>query len=134
MSTTKKLNYKQLRKMSHNFSTTEILSVLCNFQVNSKHFPSSMMKSVTTRFHQVFLNRFSPKTSFNDNYCFSQFMIGIGNQVISSAIWDKSARVNFSKTNQIARARRASANLLSLKNLLVLIYPKLHEKNHVITC
>ena len=29
--------------------------------------------------------------------------------MISSAIWDKSARVNFSKTNQIARARRASA-------------------------
>ena len=29
--------------------------------------------------------------------------------MISSAIWDKLARVNFSKTNQIARARRASA-------------------------
>ena len=29
--------------------------------------------------------------------------------MISSAIWDKSARVNFSKANQIARARRASA-------------------------
>ena len=31
--------------------------------------------------------------------------------MISSAImiWDKSARVNFSKTNKIARARRASA-------------------------
>ena len=26
--------------------------------------------------------------------------------MISSAIWDKSARVNFSKTNKIARARR----------------------------
>ncbi len=35
--------------------------------------------------------------------------ICIGNHVISSAIWDKSARVNFSKANQIARARRASA-------------------------
>ena len=101
---TKKLNYKQLRKMSQNFSTTEILSVLCKFQVNSKHFPCSMTKSVTTRFHRFFLNQFSPKTSFNDNYCFSQFMIGIGNHMISSAIWDKSARVNFSKTNQI-RAR-----------------------------
>ena len=33
----------------------------------------------------------------------------IGNHMISSAIWDKSARVNFSKANQIARARRASA-------------------------
>ena len=36
-------------------------------------------------------------------------MICIGNHMISSAIWDKSARVNFSKANQIARARRASA-------------------------
>ena len=35
--------------------------------------------------------------------------ICIGNHMISSAIWDKSARVNFSKANQIARARRASA-------------------------
>ena len=33
----------------------------------------------------------------------------IGNHMISSAIWDKSARVNFSKANQIPRARRASA-------------------------
>ena len=33
----------------------------------------------------------------------------IGNHMISSAVWDKSARVNFSKANQIARARRASA-------------------------
>ena len=36
-------------------------------------------------------------------------LISIGNRMISSAIWDKSARVNFSKTNKIARARRASA-------------------------
>ena len=35
--------------------------------------------------------------------------ICIGNHMISSAIWDKSARVNFSKANKIARARRASA-------------------------
>ena len=38
--------------------------------------------------------------------------------MISSAIWDKSARVNFSKDKQNC----------SLKNLRVLIYPKLHEK------
>ena len=36
-------------------------------------------------------------------------IVRIGNHMISSAIWDKSARVNFSKANQIARARRASA-------------------------
>ena len=35
--------------------------------------------------------------------------ISIGNHMISSAIWDKSARVNLSKTNKITRARRASA-------------------------
>ena len=35
--------------------------------------------------------------------------ICIGNHMISSAIWDKLARVHFSKTNQIAGARRASA-------------------------
>ena len=33
----------------------------------------------------------------------------IGNHMISSAIWDKSARANFSKANEIAVARRASA-------------------------
>ena len=38
-----------------------------------------------------------------------QDVVSIGNHMISSAIWDKSARVNFSKANQIARARRASA-------------------------
>ena len=47
--------------------------------------------------------------------------------MISSAIWDKSARVNFSKTNKIARARRPGA-IYSLKNVRVRIYPKLHEK------
>ena len=31
------------------------------------------------------------------------FLISIGNHMISSAIWDKLARINFSKTNQIAR-------------------------------
>ena len=36
-------------------------------------------------------------------------LISIGNHMISSAIWDKSARVNFSKANQIARALRARA-------------------------
>ena len=35
--------------------------------------------------------------------------ICIGNHMISSAIWNKQARVNFSKTNKSARARRASA-------------------------
>ena len=35
-------------------------------------------------------------------------VISIGNHMVSSAIWDKSARENFSKANQIARARRAS--------------------------
>ena len=36
-------------------------------------------------------------------------LFGIGNHMISGSSWDKSARVNFSKANKIARARRASA-------------------------
>ena len=35
----------------------------------------------------------------------SYTFISIGNDMISSVVWDKSARVNFSKANQIARAR-----------------------------
>ena len=53
--------------------------------------------------------------------------------MISSAIWNKKARVNFSKSNKIAKARRTSAIWGLLKNLRVLIYSKLHKKNHVIT-
>ena len=49
--------------------------------------------------------------------------------MISSAIWDKSARVNFSKTNKIARARRASAICRLGKIYECLIHPKLHEKS-----
>ena len=36
-------------------------------------------------------------------------LLSIGNYMISSAIWNKEARVNVSKTNKIARARRATA-------------------------
>ena len=36
-------------------------------------------------------------------------LICIGNHMISSAIWNKLARVNFSKTNKIALTRRAHA-------------------------
>ena len=32
--------------------------------------------------------------------------LSIGNHMISSTIWNKSARINFSKTNKIAQARR----------------------------
>ena len=39
-----------------------------------------------------------------------------GNRMIWNAIWDKSARVNFSKTNKIARACRASAICMSARN------------------
>ena len=60
--------------------------------------------------------------------------------MISSAIWDKSAQENFSKTSEIARARRASAicslwkfTYVDLSQIALEIYPILHEKNHVIT-
>ena len=53
--------------------------------------------------------------------------LSFGNHMISSAIWNKLAKkIKFSKTNKIC-------NLRSLKNLQVLIYSKLHEKNDVIT-
>ena len=48
----------------------------------------------------------------------------MGNHMILSAIWDKSAQVTFLKANQIA----GKCNLYSLKN-----YPKLQKKNHAIT-
>ena len=48
--------------------------------------------------------------------------------MISSAIWDESAQVNFSMVNQIA------INFVAFEKFRVLIYPKLHEKNSVITC
>ena len=51
----------------------------------------------------------------------------IGNHMISSTIWDRSSQTNFSNTKQIY-------NLQSSKDLRVLIYSKLQEKNHVITC
>ena len=51
----------------------------------------------------------------------------IGNHMISSAIWDKSPQEHFSKTNQFARASRASA-ICSLTYFRVLIYSKLHER------
>ena len=44
------------------------------------------------------------KTKTQYLVCCSTF--SIGNHMISSAIWNKQVRVNFSKTNKIARARR----------------------------
>ena len=50
------------------------------------------------------------------------------NHKISSTIWDEWVRVNYSIANQIARARWHGWNLSFLKNIRVLIYPKLYEK------
>ena len=52
--------------------------------------------------------------------------------MISCAIWNKQAQVNFFKDLQNC-ASRASAICGFWKNLEVHIYSKLHEKNHVIT-
>ena len=50
--------------------------------------------------------------------------------MISSAILNKQECMNFfAKTNKCSLG---SCNLWSLKNLQVLIYSKLHKKNHVI--
>ena len=48
------------------------------------------------------------------DYARSAFMtrhvnISIGNSMVSSAIWEKHARVSFSKTYKIARVRRTSS-------------------------
>ena len=51
-----------------------------------------------------------------------------GNHMPSSATWDESAQGNFSNVTKLQLI------LWSLKNLRQLIYPKLHEKNSVITC
>ena len=53
--------------------------------------------------------------------------------MISSAIWDKSVQVNFSKTNKIARTRRASV-IGSLCSLLWSELSQIARENHVITC
>ena len=42
--------------------------------------------------------------------------ISIGNSMVSSAIWEKHARVSFSKTYKIARVPRTSAICAFLKN------------------
>jgi len=55
--------------------------------------------------------------------------VSIGNNMILSVIWDKSAQVNFSKTNKTARTHNWASAICGLS----MIYPKLHEKNHVIT-
>ena len=61
-----------------------------------------------------------------------EFSLNYGNQMISSAIWNKYARANVSKTIQKTVRARRSSEICSQKNLL--IYSKLHEKNHLITC
>ena len=50
--------------------------------------------------------------------------------MISSAIWNKQARVNISETNKSARVSRVV--FVVFDKFKVLVYSKLHEKNHVI--
>ena len=118
--------------LSHDRRMTN--SLKGSLEHNSIPISLSMRKGRTTYFSR-FCHCALVKIYFNIKQCFyilqwvapqasSNSEISIGNHMISSAIWDKSARVNFSKAN----------NLWSLKNLQVLIYPKLHERNHVITC
>ena len=49
-------------------------------------------------------------------FIMKQTIISIGNSMVSSAIWEKHARVSFSKTYKIARVRRTSAICAFLKN------------------
>ena len=73
---------------------------------------------------------------------FSWDDISIGNHMISSAIWNKKAQVNFSKTNKSARARRASAlcglwkiykclfNPNCTRKIMWLLINNIHEKHN----
>ena len=54
--------------------------------------------------------------------------------MIWSAIWDKSARVNFSKTNKMSRARRASAIFLVFEKFTSADLFQIARENNVITC
>ena len=68
-----------------------------------------MLVSISVTFHSVTLRSLTLRSvTLRQVNC---YVISKGNHMISSAIWDKSARVNLSKTNKIARARRASCNL-----------------------
>ena len=49
--------------------------------------------------------------------------------MISSAIWDKSAQVNFSKTNKIARVQ-----FVVFENFTSADLSQIARENHVITC
>ena len=55
-----------------------------------------------------------------------------GNLMTSSAIWDKSARVNSQRLIKLYEPV-GRVQFVVLKNLRALIYPKLYEKNHVIS-
>ena len=56
-----------------------------------------------------FLSWSQDSADINSRSSFKGAVFSVGNHMISSAIWNKNARVNFSKTNKSARARRASA-------------------------
>lgn len=49
-------------------------------------------------------------------------LISIGNHMIARSIWERSARANFSKDNQIAQARRTSA-IFSLRKITLVMFP-----------
>ena len=62
------------------------------------------------------------------------YIISIGNDVIFLVQFETSKHEKiFLKNNKIARALRARAICGNWKNKQVLVYSKLHEKNHVIT-
>ena len=54
--------------------------------------------------------------------------------MISSAILDKSALVNFSKTDKIAQAHRACAILSVFEKFTSADLSQIARENHVITC
>ena len=73
----------------------------------SEGFPNMVLSTET--FNQSVRTEYSE--AVNARYTFHPLWVsGIGNHMISSAIWNKSARVNFFvKATKIARARKVSA-------------------------
>ena len=59
----------------------------------------TMMLGVNSHKNAYNLNNFISQFEISENRILRRRRISIGNHMISSAIWDRSARVNFSKAN-----------------------------------
>ena len=84
------------------YSRRNCALALCSLFKNSIFFNVS----INVDDHRGFFVYFAAWVAAGKAWIFKLF--SIGNYLISSAIWNKEARENFSKTKKIARARRAT--------------------------